>query len=114
VAVQVAEQGQRLAAGEVRPQAGLARHVSDRAMRPRRVAGAVDSENFHVARRRAQQAEHQPDHRCLAGAVGPQAAEDLTPADLEVERGQGVNVAEPFAQPDHSDGGLAGRRPCGT
>src|SRR5262249_30218931 len=84
-AVDVGEEAQRLAAGERRPEVGLAGDVGEAAVDRRRVAPRVEPEDEGPTRRRPDETKEERDGRRLPGPVGAEVAEDLTRLDLEVE-----------------------------
>jgi hypothetical protein len=84
-AAKVAEVLDRLAAGQAVVQRELARDVADPAMDRDRVLRGLDLEHEGAAGCRADQVEQGPDRRGLAGAVGPEEAEDLALGDVEVD-----------------------------
>jgi hypothetical protein len=84
--VQVAQIGERLGAGEARPERRLAGDVGDAPVGRDRVAPQVPVEEFGTSCRRTMQAEQQSNRRRLARAVRPEVPLDLTGLDGEVER----------------------------
>ena len=96
---EVAEQSQRLRAGEVRPQRDIGRDIGEVPVRRHRVGG-VGAEDQRAAGRRPEQPQEQPDGRRLAGTVGPEETEDLTGPDFQVQtvhrRGHSETLGETF------------------
>ena len=84
-AAQVGEVLERLAAGEPVVEGELAGHVADAAVDGDRVGGRLDAEDARRAAGRPDEVEQGPDRRRLAGAVGPEEAEDLALARLQVD-----------------------------
>src|SRR5581483_1998221 len=81
----VAEEVQRLGAGERGPEVHIAGDEGQRAVGGDGIGLAVDAEDLRPAGRGPDEPEQQPDRRGLAGAVGPEIAEDLTARHLEIE-----------------------------
>ena len=87
-----------LAPGEARQEARL---LDDRAHAAQRVAAAVGeapAEQADVPRRRPGQAQHGPDQRRLARAVGPEQPEGDAAGHVEVDAAQRRALAEALAQ----------------
>jgi hypothetical protein len=82
---QGAEEVDHLTAGEVRPQADLARHVRKAAMQHHRVPPRVRAEDGGFAAVSAQQPEQDPNSGRLACAVRPEEAMYLAAAHGQVE-----------------------------
>jgi len=97
--VKTAEEGERLRAGESRPQERLARHVGDPPVRADGIPPRVDAEQLRAPVARTVQAEQQPDGGRLAGAVGTQVPVHLPPLDREIERVERQRVAVALRQP---------------
>ena len=84
-AAQVGEVVERLTAGQLVVQRELARQVAQAAVDGDRILGRVDAEDRRPAAGRTDVVEQRPDHRGLAGAVGPEEAKRLALADFEVD-----------------------------
>ena len=92
-AEQPAVQDQQLAARLARVEPRLLERDADPATGLVRVAGDVDAHHLGAPRGDRQQRREHPHGRRLAGAVGPEEAEDLSGADLEVDAAYGLDVA---------------------
>jgi hypothetical protein len=84
-AAQPAQQVDRLAARQVRPQRDVARHVREPPVQRDGVAPRVAAQQPDVAGVGAQQAEQHADRRRLPRAVGPEEPVHLAGRDVEVE-----------------------------
>ena len=80
-AVQPAEQLERLAPGQLRPQERLAGDEGDALVRVDGIAPRVEPKQLGPTARRAMKPEQQPERRRLARAVRTQVAEDLAGLD---------------------------------
>ena len=97
-AAQPAEEVDRLAAGQLRPQVDVAGDVGEPVVQRDRVAPWVAAQQRRLAPALAQQPEQHPDRRRLARPVGPEEAVDLPGRHLEVEAVEGAEVAERLDQ----------------
>ena len=102
------QRGQRLPAGELRPQGDVARNVRDACRRRRRIAHRVVAQDIDGAPVRAEHAEDRPDRRRLAGAVGAQEPVHGAPADREIQVIDRGERPEALGQAAHGDGGGVG------
>ena len=82
---QVAEVLERLSSGEPVVEGEFARQIPDPSVDRHRIDRRLDAEDEGFARGRSDEVQHRPDRRRLAGAVGPEKAEDLALFDLEVD-----------------------------
>src|SRR5690606_28860747 len=96
----------RLAPGELRPQAGVAGHVGESAVDGDGVAPRVPAEHLGGAGVGAEHAEEDADRRRLARAVRPEEAGDLTGRDREGEPVERTGGAEGLREVAGADGGL--------
>jgi hypothetical protein len=97
-AMDAAEEMQDLRTGEGRPQDCLARDICESAMDRHRVALTIESEDLRPSPRRPCSPEQQPDGRRLAGPVRAEVTDDLPRPDLQVEVGERICSAVPFAK----------------
>ena len=98
LAVDPAEQVERLGTGQRRPQVGFPGHVGEAPMRLDGLALAVEAEDLAAPRRRLREAEHETDRRRLAGSIGAEVPDHLPRRDLEVEMVERHHVAEALGQ----------------
>ena len=93
-AAQAAEQVDRLAAGQRRPQVHVAGDVGEPPVQRHRVGPRVAAEHPRLSPGLAQQPEQDADRGRLARPVGPEEAVDLAGGHLEVEPVERAEVAE--------------------
>ena len=104
-AAQVGEVAQQLRPGEVGVEGVLGWHVADVPPDLDAVGHAVEAQDGGATPRREDEVQERPDGRRLAGAVGPEEAEDLAALDLQVEVLDGMDVAVVLGQALRQDGG---------
>ena len=103
--VEAAEQVDQLDDGQVGIQRGGLELDADALLELDRVAPRVDAEHGDLAAVGLVEALEDLDRRRLAGAVGPEQAEDLAAADLEVDAVDGLDLAVALAQAGDADDG---------
>jgi hypothetical protein len=104
-AAQLTEQVDGFPAGEVGPEADVARHVRQPAVQADRVAPRVGAEHLGVAGVAAEQPEQDPDGGGLSGAVGPEEAVHLPLLDPQIQPVECPDRAERLDQvADRDDG----------
>ena len=113
-AAEVGEVLERLGAGQPVVERELARQVADPSVDGHRVDGGLDAEDAGDARCRPDEVEQGPDRRGLAGAVGPQEAEDLALLDAQVHVDdpavRAVRLGQPLGVDDRGHARLLLRR----
>jgi hypothetical protein len=92
-------QAEVLATGEQRVEGGLLERRPDRPPDLRAVVDDVEAADPRRPRRRRQQRGQHVDGRGLPGAVRAEEAVDLTPADRQVDSGDGGHVLEATDEP---------------
>src|SRR5262249_6424973 len=85
---------------------------ADLVAHPARVLGHVVPHDERASRGRHEERGQHADERALAGAVGPQDAEDLVALDLEAQIFVGGEVAEPLGQMLDRDGDVFAHFPA--
>src|SRR5665648_770168 len=108
-AAQLAQQVDRLPAGQVRPQVHVAGDVGEPPVQRDGVPPWVATEESRLAAVLAQQAEQHPDGRGLAGAVGPEEPVHLAAADRQVNAVESPGAAEGLGETARPDDLLHGR-----
>src|SRR5438270_2949640 len=83
VAAKAADEMNELPAGHVIVKAKLAGQVSNLPPGGDAVAPAIVAGDHGLAGRRPEETHHEPDSRALAGAVGAEQADNLSPSHLE-------------------------------
>ena len=80
------------------------------ALHRQRLAQRIEPRHANLAGGRLGEAQQDQDHRGLAGPVGPQQAEDLALANLQIKPRDGLHAAVALDEiPDH-DHGISCRR----
>src|SRR5258708_6713987 len=102
-AAQPAEEVDDLAAGEVRPQGHIPRHISEPAMQRRCLAPGIAAEQPRGAAAGPQKAEQDPDRRRLPGAVWAEEAVHLALGHAQVQPVQRYRPAVRLAHARHRD-----------
>ena len=102
-AAQRPEQVDRLAAGEVRPQADVTGHVREAAVQVDGVAPRIAAQHGRRSGVGAQQPEQHPDRRGLAGAVRAEEAVHLARPHRQVEPVERARRAERLDEALHSN-----------
>ena len=105
-APQAAEQVDRLAAGEVRPDRDVARHVRDATVQCGGLGPRVAAEERRLASRRTGQPQQDAERGGLPGAVRSEEAVDLAGVDREVESVEGDGAPEPLLEASGADDGV--------
>ena len=82
--------------GEPRVERDVARDVADPPMQLVTARPGIEPEQLDAARRGPGEPHDDPQRRRLAGAVGPEVAEDLAVLDDEVDATQGLGRTEPL------------------
>ncbi len=98
-----AEQVDHLAAGQVRPEGDIARHVSEPAVQRGGIVPGVAAEQARDSGVGAEQAEQDPDRRRLACSIRPEEAVHLPGPYVQIEAIERTSRPERFAQGGHFD-----------
>src|SRR5687767_993395 len=101
--VEAAEQVEDLGDRELRVQGCRLEADPDPWLERVRFTGDVETQDADLATVRGAQALEDLDGRGLAGAVGAQQAEDLARSDVEVDAGDGLDVAVALGQAANPD-----------
>jgi hypothetical protein len=102
-ALHPAQQVERFASGQPRPEVGLSGDIRKAAMRLGGPSLRIDAIDLGSAARRSRQPEQAPDGGGLACPVGPEVAEHLAVGHLEVERLQRLGAPERLGQSERAD-----------
>ena len=97
-AVGAAEEADVLDHGQVLVERELLRHVADRPLDALGLAADVEAADRRRPGGRVEEAAEHADGRGLAGSVGPEKAEDPAAVDIEGDRIDGREVAEPLRE----------------
>ena len=109
-AVEAPEQVQDLDHGQLRVERRGLERDADAWLQPVGIPDRIDPEDADLAAVGLSKALEDLDSRGLAGAVGPEQAEDRPGLDLEADPVDGTRLAVCLVQPGHADDGFHGRR----
>jgi hypothetical protein len=103
-AIEAGHEFEVLGDGQVLVERETLRHVADLALDLQPFGAQVEAEHRAFSLIRRQQAAHDADRRCLAGAVGAEEADDLALRHGHVDMVDDGLVAEALDQPANVDG----------